>query len=114
MNKSNYIIAISAMMISGCAKDGATGPQGPAGKNGVANITTSPFTAIPGAWSNPSSGYYDFSVADPDITNANTDFVSAFVQINSGGDWIAIPVSTRIKDTPPPYAPLTMPPLRLG
>ena len=103
MKKSICFVAFVAIiaLLSGCAKDGATGPQGPQGPtgtnglNGVANITTSTFTANPGTWNTiTANAYFDFSVSDPDIIDANSDLVAVFIQLTSGGDWVAIPASS--------------------
>ncbi len=99
MKKKNLLIAVfvvATAMFSGCAKDGATGPQGPAGTNGSANVNTALFNVTPGQWNNPSSGYYNFGIADADITNSDNDVVMVYMlsgQTGGSDTWVSLPIS---------------------
>jgi hypothetical protein len=53
MNLQQQIFSVllgMVILITSCAKDGDTGPQGPAGLNGNANIKSFQFTVAPGDW----------------------------------------------------------------
>lgn len=65
---------LAMILVTSCAKDGDTGPQGPPGANGNANIKSVSFSVSPGDWSTygtPGSAnhgkYYQKSI--PQITN---------------------------------------------
>ncbi len=59
-----FIAAVSAMMLSGCGKDGAQGPQGPAGQD--ATVYYSEWFS-PTVWSGGSGDWY-FAATAPDLT----------------------------------------------
>ena len=58
------VAAVSALMFAGCAKDGAQGPQGPAGQS--APVYYSEWFS-PTAWSGGSGDWY-FAATAPDLT----------------------------------------------
>jgi hypothetical protein len=61
----------------------------------VANISTTNFTATPGAWNG--SGFYKYiDVSVPAITDATKDLVMVYIQLFSGGSWWALPVSNLV------------------
>ncbi|MBS1647830.1 MAG: hypothetical protein JST67_10865 [Bacteroidetes bacterium] len=84
--------AACALIFSSCQK-GATGPQGPAGTNGAANISSSIYTITPGTWSAGIMGGYTASFSDASITNPDKDAIQVYVSGVSSGYWLAIPGS---------------------
>ncbi|HTB05810.1 MAG TPA: hypothetical protein VK806_02570 [Bacteroidia bacterium] len=90
----NTMMAIGiALMLNGCAgKDGAPGATGPAGANGVANITSNVYPITPGSWSNPGTGEYAVNISDASITDATNDGVEVFISTN-GTLWLGLPAT---------------------
>lgn len=95
MKKSILLAAVVAILFCGCAKDGETGPAGPAGANGNANVRSKTFTVNPSDWvvsGTSGSNYlrsYDFS--DGDITQSILDKGSIMVYQKQGGSYIQMP-----------------------
>jgi hypothetical protein len=82
------IIAFCSIIIllsNSCKKEATPGP---AGKDGVANISSTLFLATSWAWSSPYH-YVNFNV--PDLTSSNINSSAVMVYFNVGGSWIAAP-----------------------
>ena len=79
----------SALILTSCSKpkDGATGPQGPAGN---ANVTNDVITVTPGSWSAITGGFsYTASIAS--ITDYNKDLVNVYLGVTNG--YAAMPLN---------------------
>ncbi len=84
------------LIFSGCAKDGETGPQGPAGATGNANvIATSTLTA---SWV-LSGTYYVAGMTVPAITQDIVDKGSVQVFTQYGDEWWALPDLNGVNST---------------
>jgi hypothetical protein len=84
------LVLIVTVLFTGCAKDGETGPVGPSGSNGVANISTTLDTIFPGEWSNGGSQHWtDINIAA--ITNPSKDVVLVYVKFDGDPNWYALP-----------------------
>ena len=94
MKKSNliYLFVAVSLYFAGCAKDGDTGPQGPAGTNGKdgnANVHTQIFTVNNWYYDAPS---YGVDIVDTQITQDIADYGVVMVYVsNGGGGWTALP-----------------------
>jgi hypothetical protein len=88
--KSYFLIAAIAVLFASCGKDGATGPAGPQGEPGNANVNTYTFKTNSGNWiSDGSGGWY--------CTYTNTSMnlgggVEVYVLATSG-DWVTLPLT---------------------
>lgn len=83
------IAAIAVMLTSfGCKKDSA-GPQGPAGKDGNANVHSEEFTVYASEWWWNSTNKYTYQVKIPTYQYANTA-VFVYLKIN-GTEWAPFP-----------------------
>lgn len=91
------LMGISTVMINGCAKDGAIGPAGVAGKNGNANVSTSNLTVAPSDWQADGSGGWKTSFTasgfNPTV-GANEVFLS-----DDNVNWIAMPLTVSSDET---------------
>src|ERR1039458_10240822 len=106
------VLGTSTIMISGCNKDAAVGPQGsvgPAGLNGstgttgpsgatgpTGNANVSTYTyAVPSAnWGSNAGGWYALLI-DSALTssNINTAAVDVYFSPGTSGTWFAVPYS---------------------
>lgn len=93
MNKINLLFAMLLIVIATTLPSCEKGATGPAGANGTVNISSNIYTVTPGSWSYVPPGGYVTSVADPAITNANTDGIEVFISYNSTS-WSGLPIST--------------------
>jgi hypothetical protein len=50
------MITVMTVMFNSCAKDGATGPQGPAGQNGNANVSVGSYAIASSSWGSDGNG----------------------------------------------------------
>ena len=102
MKKTFYFSAILFVMVSFCVisfsscKKGDTGPQGPAGSNGVANIQTTTVTTNSNAWVlDNTDNSYNYTITVSGITQSVVDkgTVQVFVGDGTGKQWGALPLS---------------------
>ena len=83
------ISGIVLFLINGCSKDGATGPQGPIGKDGKTNVITANFTM--GSWLYKSPYYYE-NLYVPELTTQNIDSALVMVYFSTiSSNWLALP-----------------------
>ncbi len=68
---------LAGLLFSSCAKDGATGPTGPAGKDGNANVITRSFTVYDSTWT---MGGYSFN---PSVNSTTTWFAKVYTVVDS-------------------------------
>jgi hypothetical protein len=95
MNKSKiiYLFIVIIISLTGCAKDGATGPSGPqgtAGSNGNANVKSQTSSAID--WLGFGANWYTI-IDVPDLTAEvqSNGLVEVFFSTNDGVIWNALP-----------------------
>jgi hypothetical protein len=88
------LLLASIAIISSCKKGdtGDTGPAGTNGTNGNANVTTTLYTATPGAWTGAATWHF-IDIPVPALTNPDHDLVMADVQFDSAGVWVSLPGS---------------------
>jgi hypothetical protein len=95
MKKVNAVIAVfviaTTMFMGGCAKDGATGPAGPAGANGNANVIGTNTVTVNGVNWTALSTYFETTLTDADITQAVVDNGVVLVYAQNGTTWAALP-----------------------
>ena len=103
MKKLSILFSLAvAMLFSSCAKDGdpgATGPQGPAGANGNANVKYWDFNISPGQWISAGTAgsgncqkYFDYSI--PDLTADFVEKGAVLVYWNSNGTYVQFPLTS--------------------
>lgn len=82
---TKILSAIMFLFLMACSKDGETGPQGPPGINGNANVLYSDWF-LSGTWSG-SSGNYNFNKAATAITQTVLDqgVVLAYAKLTADG-----------------------------
>jgi hypothetical protein len=82
-------IAITSLFFS-CGKDGATGPQGPSGMNGNANVQGASGSVT--SWNNNGTIYYT-TFTDGALTSAvqSTGAVEVFLSTDNASTWKALP-----------------------
>lgn len=81
------IITMVALAVS-CTKQGPTGPQGPAGANGNANVSVETYTVTPGEWlSNQDGGWYCDLAPQSSPTGGAVSILFSYDDIN----WIGLP-----------------------
>ena len=87
------LVIACGLIFSSCSKDGATGPQGPAGTNGAANISVKNVYATPNNWvADGNGGWYNVVTNSSfgtgiDLTKGS---VSLFLS-NDNTNWQALP-----------------------
>ncbi|HNR18629.1 MAG TPA: hypothetical protein PKN75_01115 [Bacteroidia bacterium] len=94
MKKIIYLVMTATLLFTGCVKDGedgAPGPAGPQGDDGNANVTSQTYTVYPGNWFY-NGVYASYTTSNSNITNPNTDLVTAYVK-GSTGAWFSIPTA---------------------
>lgn len=91
------IIAVAlALSFAGCAKDGATGPQGPAGtpgKDGNANVKSQVIFISGSEWIN-AAGYSYVTKIVPEITADIVTKGTVDVYAEDNGKWWSLPLTT--------------------
>jgi hypothetical protein len=89
-------------LLSGCGKDGAVGPQGPAGN---ANVSSTIFTVNPTEWV-ASGTTYRVSFTVPALTQAVLDRGSVQVYYSNATDvWLATPIVTVVSNVTQVWQP---------
>jgi hypothetical protein len=86
MKALRFFILVTVIVFAGC-----TGPQGPAGQNGVANITVSVVGVSLSAWTSNVT-YYEASTNAITIEQVNNDVAVSF-STSSIGPWQGMPLS---------------------
>ena len=93
MKKTNFLVfTVFAVLLTfnGCKK-GDTGPQGPAGADGNADVHAQVFTVSSWIFSTP---YYSADIVDTDITQSIVDYGAVIIYISNGsGGWELFPVT---------------------
>lgn len=87
MKKLIFSLTVAVALLSGCAKDGETGP---AGKDGNANVTSTTFTITNWTYSAP---YFYDDLPVPAITQSIVDNGAVLVYIMDSGYNIQLPVT---------------------
>ncbi len=91
MKAIHYLsILVIAAMFASCSK-GDTGAQGPAGTNGVANISTQEYTV--NSWPNETDYTYYVTFSESDITDQDNDAVEVYWATPSVTGWLALPAT---------------------
>jgi hypothetical protein len=91
MNKLIFFGAI--LFLISCGKDGAIGPEGPAGKdgtNGNANVVSSTLTSSAWTYNDPS---WEISFTYEAITQDIIDHGAVLVYVGDGSTYIQLPVT---------------------
>src|SRR5437870_4563104 len=90
--KTTFQIILITITFLGCEK-GDTGPQGPAGTNGNANVQSSTVTISSSEWT-LSGNEYDATISTSLITQAILDHGAVEVfESSNGTQWLALPIS---------------------
>jgi hypothetical protein len=87
------IVVACGFIFSSCAKDGATGPQGPAGTNGAANISVNNVYAMPGNWIADGNGGW-YNIVTTTSFGTGIDLTKGSVSLFLSADnttWTAMP-----------------------
>ena len=89
------VLLFMIVILQGCTK-GDTGPQGPAGHDGNANVMTYVYNV---SWVKSPPDYYT-DIYDTDITQDIVDYGVVLVYMSNGsGGWIALPCTFPITST---------------
>ena len=89
---SHLIVLVAGIaLLSGCAKDGAVGPQGPQGPPGNANVLSA--TYIVNNWTSSGNSFWYVSFNVPEITSSvnSGGAVQVFMSLDDGYTWDAVP-----------------------
>ena len=87
--KTILFLGAVVLLINGCKKDGATGPQGPAGQNGHTNVFSNTYTMS--SWSYITPHYYmNLSVPELTVNNIDSSLVMVYFS-TTGSNWFALP-----------------------
>ena len=88
-NKLFTVILAITVAVNLLSCKGDTGPQGPAGANGNANVKESVYTVT--SWTN--GGYYFANLADANLTSSvqSSGTTSVFLSVDGGNSWQSMP-----------------------
>ncbi len=90
-HKILVLMAAATMLFSGCAKDGDTGPAGPAGQDGNANVKSLTFTITPGQWQTTSAQNKYVEITVPEITQDILDNGMIITYFKTNGTLVQLP-----------------------
>ena len=89
--KNLFFICLIALLFGGCAKDGDTGPAGPAGEDGNANVQVEIINIYVEDWEYQNDLYQEQTSSDL-LNDEIAEYGSVSLFMNAGpGVWLALP-----------------------